>query len=83
VANATGALFSDVNQYPTNMIKNVEILLHLVYRVIVGVLQHLQIITPKIGQHARIFQISSKGAVLRTAQPGLGIQRLGHQAVLI
>lgn len=26
VANATGALFSDVNQYPTNMIKNVEIL---------------------------------------------------------
>lgn len=26
VANATGALFSDVNQYPTNMIKNVEVL---------------------------------------------------------
>lgn len=26
VANATGALFSDINQYPTNMIKNVEVL---------------------------------------------------------
>ena len=26
VANSTGALFSDVNQYPTNMIKNVEVL---------------------------------------------------------
>lgn len=26
VANATGALFSDVNQYPTNMIRNVEVL---------------------------------------------------------
>lgn len=26
VANSTGALFSDVNQYPVNMIKNVEIL---------------------------------------------------------